>query len=370
MRTPIRIVLACSVIASVSGCRGQPPAPEAQPDIEVPEPAPKPATADETGGLADAIEAPTGETEAGASEPIAEPAAAELAAELAAEPTADLADWSGDAPALITWSETGISVTDGKRERSLVEAPIETARYDPARRVIWYHEGKQLRALDLLRPPGKPIVVLDKVPPDTTVYLADGGVWLGEQRVPEYLDLRWAAGLKLELALTFDEVMNEALADALRGATIVDRSWLEALAKRELRTLPKPAKTEHLTGAPLEHCTTEDEPACGVGVAWPKSTWKLYVTAFDCGDYCHWSCGLWDSKTGHTADPDTLPTPTWDPEQAVYAGTCGPFYTDASGSAMVVGDQLCRGKRCSPLPGSGSYALGFLDPGPTIEAHP
>jgi hypothetical protein len=368
MRTPRWLILACS-LAPLAGCRGnQPPATDgdspSSPSAASAEPTIESPSASETGAPELQPEPQPGVEV----EPQPEPAAGETGGEPSPDPTlaAELAQWGGDAPVLLVWTSTSLLATTGKRERVLVEAPIEMASYDPARRVIWYASGTQLRALDLLAATIEPRTIVDKLPPDRSISLADAGVWMGDMQVPEYLVLRWDEGkVRIELGLSFDEIMNEHIAKAIRAAKLGDRAWLEALAERAPLPLPAPPKLAAVEGAPLGDC--DDEEPCGYGVAWPGSSWSLYVTNYDCGDYCHWSCGLWDAKTKRTADPATLPSPVWDASATAHDGHCGPFHTDAGASAVVVGDRLCRGDRCTELSG---HALGFIDPGPTIAVEP
>lgn len=279
---------------------------------------------------------------------------------------ATLRSWAGEAsPLLLAREDQGLLASDGERERVLVESPIIKADYDAARTVIWYVSGDQLLGLDLLDPAGAAHVVAKQVP-DESIWLPDADTWLGAQRVPEYMVVRWAEAPEIEVGFTFEDVINEHVAEAIREAELVDRTWLATLATREARAVPESPKAQRYTKAPLAECWAEEE-ACGRGIVWPNTSWRLYVSEYDCGDYCYWSCGLWDSKTGQTADPRGLPTPSWTKQGEAFASNCGPFWTDAAQTAIATNERLCRGQQCWTYEGHG---LGFLDPGPTLEAGP
>ena len=188
---------------------------------------------------------------------------------------------------------------------------------------------------------------------------------MGAERVPEYLTLRWVPAPSLKVGLTFDEVMNEDIVARLEQAEFVAVPWLEQLGARSTWPVPAPAPTTHVAKAPRDECWDED--ACGKAVAWPNTTWVIYVDSFDCGDYCYWGCSVYDTKTGRTADPAELPQPKWSAKPEPTFGTCASYPVDASGTAIVVNEQLCRGHDCAQLHG---HVLGFLEPGPTLVAGP
>jgi hypothetical protein len=360
MRAPNAFHLLCLVITGLSGCRGA-PAPANEPSSAPVEPA----TNTE----------PTSNTEVAAGAPAT--AAAEMRFELIPEPeprapltqalATDLREWAKPEPVVLAGTDSRLFATDGQRERTLIQAEIFAGRYDPKRQVIWFRSGAQLLALDLLEASYEPHVILDEVAEDISIALPDAGLWFGSGGVPEFLSLEWRKRPKIEVGITFDDVVNESVAKAIEAAKLVDTAWLGVLAKRKVRSVPPPPKSKRYIDAPLAECDSNWSTSCGNGVEWPNSSWKLYVSQYDCGDYCYWACGLWDSKTGHTADPYTLPSPVWDPNAVGVASSCGPFFSDASGTMMLIHGQLCRAEQCTPLSG---HALGFLDPGPTIEASP
>ncbi|MCA9710916.1 MAG: hypothetical protein KDK70_34060 [Myxococcales bacterium] len=315
----------------------------------------------------EASERPASQT-SGPASPEPEPPTTEVVQADGEPLLVELTRWRGEAPALLVSDRAGLSITDGSRTRVLVEAKIDLAGYDPAHRIVWYVVGSELRALDLMAPAGSPVVVARPVPPDTSISLSDASLWLGEERVPEYLVVRWSVAPPLELGLSFDEVMNEDVAEAVGKVGLVDAPWFEALAKRAPRPVPRSPATTAVHRAPVVECDSSYE-ACRRGVAWPHTRWVLYVTEYDCGDYCYFSCGLFDPKTGHTADPSGLPRPTWDETGAAFSGSCGPYHTDVEQRAFAIEGRLCGDHGCTPIEGqSEGQVLGFLEPGPRIFA--
>ena len=207
--------------------------------------------------------------------------------------------------------------------------------------------------------------MLDGFPRQESLSIPDASIWMGSMGVPEYLILSWTPEPAVALGLTFDEVMNPDIAERLEQVEIVDADWLRRLAGRSLRAVAGPAPTTRVPKAPLEECWVED--VCGKAVAWPDSSWVIYIDTYDCGDYCYWGCSVYDTQTGRTADPTTLPRPQWfaTPESS-FAG-CDRYPIAASGTAIAVNGQLCRAGECVPL---GGQPLDFLDPGPTIVVGP
>lgn len=351
---PRYCTLALALVALSTSCKRTPPAnptPATEPAVEAPAPAePSPSVNEQA------------ETETG---PPPEPGPPSLADEL--RRAAD------GAPVVLVLGERSLLAFDGAETRELapLTAPVDSSMigYDPAHELLWYVDGSTLRALDLHAPPGPPIEVVTGLPEDPSLALPDAGLWLGYERVPEYFLLTWSEQAELGVESTWDEIINEEILDDLAKMTIVDgaRSWLTELAARSPRAVPESPAPTHLDDVPVEGCDA-DESTCGTAVAYPGNpAWLIYVDSFDCGDYCYWSCTLWNRDTGQTADPSELPTPRWDADAKPKTGSCGTFFTAAASQAFTASGQRCDADGCVDLPG---VALGFVDPGPTVIAGP
>ena len=277
----------------------------------------------------------------------------------------DILAWAEGSDAILSLDDDGIYALTVKRERQLLGIHYDTAHYD----IVWFVSARKVYALDLTRPSGPPIEVVDKLPEGEGVALPDlePDFYMGPEYSNERVVLRWKPEPRVELGLRLDEITDEDLAESVRAATIVDKAWLESLAERSPRELPDPTHWKQVAKAPTYDC---HQARCRQGPAWLDTDWTIYVSSGNCNtgaDGCFWNCALIDEKTGYTADPEDLPEPDWDSNRTPFMGTCQTYFVNAKGTAVVIDDKVCSGKSCFELRGE---PVGFLEPGASIISDP
>lgn len=270
---------------------------------------------------------------------------------------------AGDAVAFVAASDEGavVAATPDRVLRTLVPG-ADGAHYQWDLDLIWARRGDDLVVLDLRQPDPEPVAIASGVP-DAPVFI-DGkmATFIDGGGAPEYLTLEWSARPALGLELSFGEIINDETAAAIEKAELVGRDWLVAQAGRAPRTdSPGPAETSKGAG-PVGSC--DDDDLCGLAVEFGASGWQLYISAHQCGDYCHSSCLLFEPGAARVALPRAVPT--WSSMPTEEGGaSCGPYYFDPSGAVYAHGDEVCRvGEGCVRV---GGVVLGLLRPGAVIS---
>lgn len=304
-----------------------------------------------------AAPAPTAPEPAPAAEPAPAPAATWIDA---------VRERAGNAPVMLVATERAIVArTADAVLATAVEGATTGARYDAALELVWFQRDGALWVVDLRQSEPSPVAIVRGLG-DTSIVVSGTSSYGGIVREAMYLELAWIETPTLEPEVMIEDFLEEGQLDAARKAEIVGADWLAAHRTRTRSPAPQPREAARAT-PPADSC--EDAEMCGAAQAFGRTGWNLFVAAYSCGDYCYWSCLLTDPATGKVSRPDLVTAPVWlDLADADDTGSCGPYYFDAAETVYAHADQLCTaGSTCRSQPGP---ILGFLRPGPTVEASP
>ena len=279
---------------------------------------------------------------------------------------------AGAEPVLLVSTDSGIVARTPQRVlRTIVEGSIDQSRYDYAGDMLFIMRAGTLAVVDVREPAPEPIALVGGIPAELPINLrtAKRGLFDNTGQEAQYLAIVWSAEPKLGIEYNIEDLADEELVAAAKQATLVGREWLVANHDRTLRAtaVPKARPAEQV--GDLEELGCEDEEMCGTAQHFGTTGWQLFVSTYECGDFCHWSCLLLDPATDKVANPDQAGSPAWqalDDDDAMEAqGSCGPFQFNREQTMFATGDELCTiGAGCSKM---GGRILGFLAPGPTIS---
>lgn len=245
---------------------------------------------------------------------------------------------------------------------------IRDGRYSAADELLFFVRGDRLLVLDLRRAGGEPRPLVQALPEDAAVVIARQGVpsvRIGAPDANLYVRLSWGEPPSVTAGADIEDLVEEDALAAAARATLAPgaAAWLAAEARRTRAKVPPRAESSKLGGALAE--AFADCEDCLAAAAFGASGWQVFVAEFDCGDFCHRSCLLYDPGTGQVASPS--PTPAWVPvDEMPDAGACV-YEFDAAGTSYAAAGSaaLCTvGKECRDL---GGPVLGFLDPGAPVD---